>query len=125
MEVTGKIVHNLGEVSGVSKAGNAWKKHEYVLETEDSFPKLIHFDFFGDRASQYPLEVGDRITLSFDIDSREYMGRWFTSIRGWKAEKVGDAVAKPDSAPIPSGGSEKSIPPVDLGGSDSSDDLPF
>lgn len=32
------------------------------------------------------LNVGDVIKLSFDIESREYMGRWFTSIRGWKAE---------------------------------------
>lgn len=86
MEITGKIILALPEISGTSKAGNQWKKREYVLETQESYPKKVHFDFFGERADQYPLEVGQEVKLSFDIESREYMGRWYTSIRGWKAE---------------------------------------
>ncbi|MFG6397447.1 MAG: DUF3127 domain-containing protein, partial [Muribaculaceae bacterium] len=96
MEVTGKIIVALPEMSGTSKAGNAWKKREYVLETQETYPRKIHFDFFGERADQFPLNVGDVIKLSFDIDSREYNGRWFTSIRGWKSEPasaVGTAAA--------------------------------
>ena len=65
-----------------------------MLETIENFPKKIHFDFFGERANQYPLEVGDTVTLSFDIESREYNGRWFTSIRGWKADKIDAEAAK-------------------------------
>ena len=86
MEIKGKIIVALPEMSGTSQAGRAWKKREYVLETQDTIPRKVHFDFFGDRADQYPLNVGDDITLSFDIESREYNGRWFTIIRGWKAE---------------------------------------
>ncbi len=86
MEIIGKIIVALPEVSGVSSRGNSWKKREYVLETIETYPKKIHFDFFGDRADQYPLNIGDTIKLSFDIESRDYNGRWYTSIRGWKAE---------------------------------------
>lgn len=86
MEVIGKIIVALPEMSGTSKAGNLWKKREYVLETLESFPRKIHFDFFGEKADQFPLNLGDTIKLSFDIESREYNGRWYTSIRGWKAE---------------------------------------
>lgn len=86
MEITGKIILALPEMSGTSKAGNAWKKREYVLETQETYPKKVHFDFFGERADQYPLNVGDVIKLSFDIESREFNGRWYTSIRGWKSE---------------------------------------
>ena len=93
MEVIGKIVIAFPEVSGVSKSGNNWKKREYVLETLESFPKKIHFDFFGDRADQFPLQQGDTIRLSFDIESREYNGRWYTSIRGWKAEPYTEGAA--------------------------------
>ena len=83
MEIKGKVILALPEQSGVSNAsGKAWKKKEYVLETQDNFPKKVHFDFFGDRADQYPLNPGDDITLFFDIESREYNGRWYTSIRG-------------------------------------------
>ena len=86
MEVIGRIIVALPEVSGTSSRGNAWKKREYVLETFETYPKKIFFDFFGERADQYPLNVGDTVKLSFDIESREYNGRWFTSIRGWKSE---------------------------------------
>ena len=130
MEVVGKIILKLPLQSGVSQAGNNWKKQEYVLETEDSYPKKVHFDFFGDKADQFPLNVGDRIRLSFDIESREYNGRWYTSIRGWKAESAaaaaaaegpqqGPAVAAaaPAGAPVP--------PPPAFNTPEASDDLPF
>lgn len=130
MEVVGKIILKLPLQSGVSQAGNNWKKQEYVLETEDSYPKKVHFDFFGDKADQFPLNVGDRVRLSFDIESREYNGRWYTSIRGWKAEAAaaaaaaegpqqGPAVAAaaPVGAPVP--------PPPAFNTPEASDDLPF
>lgn len=125
MEVTGKIILALPEMSGTSKAGNAWKKREYVLETQEQYPKKVHFDFFGERADQYPLSVGDTIRLSFDIESREYNGRWFTSIRGWKAEKVDanttnySAETMPTPPPV-----VNEVPPVAIAGDDN-DDLPF
>lgn len=130
MEVVGKIILKLPLQSGVSQAGNNWKKQEYVLETEDSYPKKVHFDFFGDKADQFPLNIGDRVRLSFDIESREYNGRWYTSIRGWKAEAAaaaaaaegpqqGPAVAAaaPAGAPVP--------PPPAFNTPEASDDLPF
>ncbi len=124
MEVKGKIIVALPEVSGTSQTGKAWKKREYVLETQDSFPRKIHFDFFGERADQYPLNLGDDIVLSFDIESREYNGRWYTSIRGWKAEKANSGAA----AGMPT---DTNYPPVDNlmppapSAPEANDDLPF
>ena len=123
MEVTGKIIVVLPEMSGTSKAGNAWKKREYVLETQEQYPKKIHFDFFGERADQYPLAVGDTVKLSFDIESREYNGRWFTSVRGWKAEKVDGTTAYENVPTPPPAVNEMAAP--EFGGSDENDDLPF
>ena len=65
MEVIGKIIVALPAVSGTSAAGKAWNKREYVLETEDTYPKKVFFDFFGEKADQYPLAVGDKVRLSF------------------------------------------------------------
>lgn len=126
MEIKGKVILDLGERSGQSKAGNPWKAHEYVLETQETYPRKVHFDFFGDRADQFPLAVGDDITLSFDIESREYNGRWFTSIRAWKAEK-GQGAAPAYGAPAP-GGVPPMAPPAPAniaGNADANDDLPF
>ena len=136
MDIKGKIIQKMEPVGGVSKAGNQWKKQEYVLETLDSYPKKVKFDFFGDRADQYPLEVGDVITLSYDIESREFNGRWYTDIRGFKAMKE-DAAAAAAPAPYPTAGAPAPEPaadgmptppppatPFEQGG-DTGDDLPF
>lgn len=129
MEITGKIIQKLEPQTGTSKAGNAWTKQEYVLETIENYPKKVHFDFFGDRANQYPLEVGDTIVLSFDIESREWNGRWFTSIRGWKAEKTDiTATSAPTTAPAyqPVPNAVPAPPMPDFSASEGeSDDLPF
>ncbi len=123
--------------SGVSKAGNQWKKQEYVMETLDSYPRKVKFDFFGDRADQYPLEVGDVITLSYDIESREFNGRWYTDIRGFKAMKEDPNMAGAAPAPYQPAGAPAPAPadagmpapppidqpPFDQGGV--GDDLPF
>ena len=135
MEIKGKIIQKLELQSGTSKAGNAWKKQEYVLETMDSYPRKVKFDFFGDRADQYPLEVGDIITLSYDIESREFNGRWYTDIRGFKAVKEDpNAVAAApapyapagEPAPAPAPGEPAPAPPVDnTFEQGAGDDLPF
>ena len=125
MEIKGKIIVALPEQTGVSRSGNNWKKREYVLETQETYPRKVHFDFFGDRADQYPLSVGDDITLSVDIESREYNGRWYTSIRGWKAEKAA-AGAMPQQAPAADPGFPPAAPfdpmAAPAGGDE---DLPF
>ena len=124
MEIKGNIILALPEQSGTSKNGNAWKKREYVLETQETYPRKVHFDFFGERADQYPLNVGETITLSFDIESREYNGRWYTSIRGWKAERDNAAQPMPQAPAYPG-----EIPPPPAPAFDASssgdDDLPF
>jgi len=137
MDIKGKIIQKLDPQSGVSKAGNNWKKQEYVLETMDSYPKKVKFDFFGDRADQYQFEVGDVITLSYDIESREFNGRWYTDIRGFKAVKedpnmagapapYSPAAGEPAPAPA-TDGMAAPAPPIDstFGQGGAGDDLPF
>ena len=128
MEVTGKIIQKLELQSGTAKTGNAWTKQEYILETIENFPKKVHFDFFGERVNQYPLEVGDTITLSFDIESREWNGRWFTNIRGWKAEKtdLNTSTAASSQTTTPVQNAVPAPPMPDFSSSEGeSDDLPF
>lgn len=127
MEVKGRIILALPEASGVSKAGKAWKKREYVLETMDNYPQKIFFDFFGERADQYPLAVGQVIKLSFDISSREYNGRWFTSISGWRAEPADGEAGAPAAAAAPANayGAPVLPPSQPLEPAGPSDDLPF
>ena len=130
MEFTGKIIHVGQERGGVSKStGNEWKVQEYVIEDHSQFPKKMCFEVFGaDRISQFAIQLGEELTVSFDIDARQWQDRWFNSIRAWKVERVNAQQAtNPQTAP----GADVPFPPVDQIASaqfiqgDEKDDLPF
>ena len=89
MEVVGKIIQVLPEQGGVSKtSGKEWKLQAYVLETQEQYPRKVHFEVFGeDRIKANPCQLDDIVTVSFDIESREFNGRWYTSIRAWKIQQ--------------------------------------
>ena len=88
MELIGKIIQVLPLQSGTSKAGNAWKKQEYILETLGTqYPRKVCFNLFGDNVDKFPMQVGQDVTVSIDIESREFNGRWYTDVRGmWSME---------------------------------------
>lgn len=113
MEIQGKIIVDLPLQEGTSKAGNPWKKKEYVLETVNtSYPRKVKFDFFGDRADTYRLEVGKVYSLTYDIESREFNGRWYTDIRGISAVEVPQGGA---TQPGPQGGFPQPPQPTGFG----------
>ncbi len=115
MEIKGKVVLVLPQQSGTSQAGNQWKKQEFVIETQEQFPKKICMTLFGDRVDQYPVAVNDDIVANIDIESREYNGRWYTNVNAWKVEK---ASAQSATAPAPA-------PMPDFNPQSETDDLPF
>ena len=81
------------------------------------------FDVFGeDKINQFNIQIGEEITVSFDIDAREWQGRWFNSIRAWKVERV---AATPQPAPVDVPFPPMNAAPVDFSASDEKDDLPF
>lgn len=104
--------------TGQGKNGT-WRSQDYVLETYDQYPRKVCFNLFNDRIDQYPMAIGDDVEVSFDIESREWNGRWFTTIRAWRVVK------KDQNAPAP-GAPMDPIPPFapEAGGNDGSD-LPF
>lgn len=93
MEITGKITHVLEARSGVSpRTGSAWMSQSFVIEAIEpgrQFPTRCVFDVFGeDRLRQFNIQAGETLTVSFDLDAREYQGRWFNSVRAWKVDRV-------------------------------------
>lgn len=83
MEIKGKIVAVLEEKSGEGKNGT-WKSQDAVLETTDQYHKKVAFNMYGDKIT--PLQIGQEVTVSFDIESKEFNGRWFTNLKVWKVE---------------------------------------
>lgn len=121
MEITGKIIAVLPEQGGTSKNGNEWKKQEYVLETYDQYPKKVCFQIFGaDRIEQAAIKLGEDVNVFFDIDSREYQGRWYTNISAWKVDRVAMQPG-PDASPL----GNPAVAAPDFGPANPVDDLPF
>ena len=87
MELRGRIFAILPLQTGQGRNGE-WKKQDYVLETLDQYPKKVCFNMWGDKIDQYPVNVGDEVVVSFDVESREYNGRWYTDVRAWKIDKT-------------------------------------
>lgn len=132
MEVSGKIILVLPAQTGTSKAGNPWMSQSYVLETQEQYPRKVCFEVFGEqRIKDNPCNVDDIVTISFDIESREFNGRWYTSIRAWKIVQ-GIPEAQPAVAPAQDTTAPQVATPApanteafDVTASDASEDLPF
>ncbi|MFV0290481.1 MAG: DUF3127 domain-containing protein [Mangrovibacterium sp.] len=102
MEITGKIFQILDEQGGTSASGTAWKKQEFIVDTTENpqYPRKVCFTLFGDRMSNLQgLSVNDEVRVSFEIESREYQGRWFHNINAWRVDKVITGSASASTAP--------------------------
>ena len=109
----------------MSRSGNEWKAQEYVIEDHGQYPRKMCFDVFGaDKIEQFNIQMGEELTVSFDIDARQWQDRWFNSIRAWKVERVGAAqpAAPMAGAPVPP--PAPTAAPEFMAG-DANDDLPF
>ncbi|MBN2805219.1 MAG: DUF3127 domain-containing protein [Prolixibacteraceae bacterium] len=122
MDVKGKVTHILPVQSGVSKAGKEWSKQEFVIESEEQFPKNICFTLFGDKLSLLNgIKPGMQVEVFFNVESREFSGKWYHNINAWKispvqSESDGHPGFSSDDIPPPAFDNDQE-PPVD--------DLPF
>ena len=87
MEINGKIIELLPEQSGESTNGT-WRKQQYILETGSQYPKKICFMVWSDKIDELAIKQGENLSVSIDIESREYNGRWYTDVKAWKVTRV-------------------------------------
>ncbi|NRA78770.1 MAG: DUF3127 domain-containing protein [Pseudoalteromonas sp.] len=116
MEVLGKIQNFLETQEGEGKNGN-WKKASFLLKEDGDYGKLIKFDYFGsgekveyvDNLLKYN-KVGDTVKVSFNVESREYNGKYYTNATAWRVSNENQSTQSDD------------VEPASIG---DDDDLPF
>ena len=86
MEFTGKITQILSAQQGQSSKG-PWQKQEFIIETQEQFPKKICIAVWNNKFTVKELE-GSIVNISADVESREFNGKWYTDIKAWKIEKL-------------------------------------
>ena len=85
MEINGILVKKLKVEAGTSKAGKAWEKQMCILDTNLDYKNQVVITFFGDKISLLDnVNEGDDVTVSCNVYSREYNGRFFHNIDGYK-----------------------------------------
>ena len=93
LDVTGTLIKVLPEVTGAGKNGN-WIKQEFVLETADQYPKKVCLSLWGEKVNDLKkYALGDNLTASINLESREYNERWYTEARAWRLELAGNSNA--------------------------------
>ena len=91
MKVTGKITKVLDTQKGTSAAGKDWQKLSFILETTEDYNNLYCFEVFGDEKVEQFLKynkVGQEVDVSFNVQTNEYKGKYYTSLQSWKIFKA-------------------------------------
>ena len=85
MEITGKLIQVLNAQSINGKNGPLTKQ-EFVIETGEKFKKNVCLTMWDKVIDTFNYKIGETITVSFDISSREYNGKWYTEAKAWKVQ---------------------------------------
>lgn len=118
MQLVAKLVQLQPLQTGEGKNG-PWKKQDIIVETDGTYPKKVCISIWGDKINESVLQLGNNLDIQFDVESREYNGRWYTDCKAWKIDLVGGgAVTGAPNPPNSSFDDVNQIPPTD-------DDLPF
>lgn len=121
MQLTAKLIQVLPVQTGMGKNGE-WRKQSIILETDGMYPKKVCMTFWGDKINESVLQIGNILDVSFDVESREYNGNWYTDLRAWKIDPAGSATPAAPGYGAPN--QPAPAAPVDFSG-DNGDDLPF
>ncbi len=128
MELTGTIKQVLPLQTGEGRNG-PWRKQEFILQTEGPYPKDVCIAVWGNKIDGAPIQESQKVQVSFDVESREYNGRWYTDVKAWKVQAADAAAAPSPSANAASGSAPPPFPaappPPPMPGGGGEDDLPF
>ena len=82
MEITGKLIQLLPEVSGESARG-PWVRGGFVIETDGEYPRKVAFTAFGEErvAMAKNIPMGSPVQVTFTPESREFNEKWYTDLR--------------------------------------------
>ena len=89
MEIKGKLVKILPAQTGQGRNGE-WKRQEFIIELDGSFPRKACISTWGDKVNIETFMEGSVLNISFDVESREFNGKWYTNLTAWKVETAGE-----------------------------------
>ena len=120
MELTGRIIAVMEKRSGQSqRSGNTWASQDYVIETLEQYPRRCMFNVFGeDKIKESGLRVGAIASVTCKVESKEWNGKWFTSVSCVNcivqgATQQAPQQSKPQPQPTPFGSATSNSTSID------------
>ena len=123
MDITGTVVTILPEQRFNGKNGEV-VKNMFVIEHGMQYKKKAVFSVLGeDKWKQMNIAEGADVQVSFDIDAREWNGKWFGELMAWRVQIVNgqqqnQQAVVPNAKPVEQPQQEET-------GKEGADDLPF
>ena len=104
MEFEGVVYKILPATKGTSARGD-WQRQEVIFELPQEVSRKICVIFFNKESDVARLKEGATYTVSVNIESREFNGKWYTDVRAWRVqpkqeEAAPAAPAMPDMPPF-------------------------
>ena len=123
MDFEGIVYKILPVTRGTSSRGE-WQRQDVVFEVPSELSRKICVPFFNKESDVVKLRAGAAYTVSVNVESREYNGRWYTDVRAWRLQpkQAQAAEAMPPMPDMPPFGPE---PPTESPAASEVDDLPF
>ena len=119
MQLTAKLIQVLQLQTGTGKNGQ-WQKQDIVVETTDQYPKKVCVAIWGNKIDPKQLQVNSMLKIDFDVESREFNGKWYTDVKAWKIEAADSNQMAPPPAFDSVSDFADPFPPMPK-----DDDLPF
>lgn len=84
-----QVMGNLHHIGDIEQKTDSFLAREFVIEVNQNsnYPQLIKFQLVQDRCGLVDnYQVGQEITVHFDLRGREWNGKYFTNLNAWKLQ---------------------------------------
>jgi hypothetical protein len=101
MEIKGKII----EVGDIQEFSSGFRKRTVVVDDGDKYPNPVPVEVVKEKADDFDGKAGDIVRMDINIRGREWNGRYFANIQGWRWDlERFDGPSEQESEPSPGQG---------------------
>lgn len=98
-----KVNGKIDQISEIKIHDNGAKSLDFHLKTDEKYNNLYIFNMYKsanyadsvDKFVQYN-KVGDLVAVEFNVNSREWEGKYFTNLTSWRVDKL-DSLPKQEA----------------------------
>ena len=105
LTLSGIIYQISKKESGTSNSGKEWSRVDFIIDTDEKYTRKVCFSLFNNNCDLIiDHQEGDKVEVTFGIESKEYNGRWFTNVTAFgitgKAKLPEEPSEQPNDLPF-------------------------